>query len=720
MDIQIIIAILVSVFVSVSITLLISRYYFQKLIKQLSESGGAMPQAVASNKAALSEPTPPARVGQILKKPVLAAYSQLGRVTTAIRQNRLWQSALGASGWILSFRSWVSALTARIPVPPKVANGVAGFSKKPYFRAVVMAMTVVLLLGAIVPFSAFADASLWTLIGAGPDISYYTGNVQVSRNSFLGSSVTGGSIVPGSSGGAQIEFEQIENDDLLHFLTHESGQSHARRMTIDEIGNVGIGVVDPVERLEVEGGNVQVPRNSYLGSSASGGPIVLAASGGAQIEFEQIEDDDLLHFLTHESGQSHARRMTINEIGNVGIGDTNPGSYSGEKLLIDNTWANNRATVLNLLNNSATPGTGVSIDFTPNVNIPLARITADRTEVSAGGDTDLVFSTYNGGLSDKVWIKHNGNVGIGTSSPVTKLQVDTDSANTSYAAVQANDIPAYIRNSNATNNNFEILSFGDAGGWGIAQVGAINVDHTNHVGELFFSTKPDGGFLTQRMLIDQNGNVGIGTSAPAHQLEVEGNASASHVATRIENTDASGYSTLWMGGSNDGLLRGGSSSGWGSMLKLATSASTPIAIATNNTNRMMIGADGNVGIGTDTPDAKLDVDGRALVDLLTVDSDRVDSANRFFRVSSYGSDGVIRVNPGSGSTIYVNREVGVKKNFHIWDGDTAPVFSAIGASGNVGIGTSTPDPNAKLDVAGNIKLNGNITSDGDICIGVCD
>ncbi len=36
-------------------------------------------------------------------------------------------------------------------------------------------------------------------------------------------------------------------------------------------------------------------------------------------------------------------------------------------------------------------------------------------------------------------------------------------------------------------------------------------------------------------------------------------------------------------------------------------------------------------------------------------------------------------------------------------------------SGNVGIGTQTPDE--KLEVAGNIKLNGNIVSDGDICIG---
>lgn len=39
-------------------------------------------------------------------------------------------------------------------------------------------------------------------------------------------------------------------------------------------------------------------------------------------------------------------------------------------------------------------------------------------------------------------------------------------------------------------------------------------------------------------------------------------------------------------------------------------------------------------------------------------------------------------------------------------------------AGNVGIGTTTPTE--KLDVAGNIKLSGNIVSDGDICIGSCE
>jgi len=46
---------------------------------------------------------------------------------------------------------------------------------------------------------------------------------------------------------------------------------------------------------------------------------------------------------------------------------------------------------------------------------------------------------------------------------------------------------------------------------------------------------------------------------------------------------------------------------------------------------------------------------------------------------------------------------------------TGEVMRLVGS--NVGIGTASPQE--KLDVNGNIKLSGNIVSDGDICIGAC-
>lgn len=87
-------------------------------------------------------------------------------------------------------------------------------------------------------------------------------------------------------------------------------------------GNVGIGTTAPSDKLQVVG-NEQMPRTSYVGSSA-GGSISIGTSGGAQVGFIQSGTDDILQFFTHHSGVSHAPRMTIDRDGNVGIGTAAP------------------------------------------------------------------------------------------------------------------------------------------------------------------------------------------------------------------------------------------------------------------------------------------------------------------------------------------------------------------------------------------------------------
>jgi hypothetical protein len=86
-----------------------------------------------------------------------------------------------------------------------------------------------------------------------------------------------------------------------------------------------------------------------------------------------------------------------------------------------------RMTALNLINNSANAGTAISLDFSPSVNIPLARINANRTNFSGyySGDTDLEFYNYSSGLHEQMVIKADGNVGIGTTDPGSyKLAVE--------------------------------------------------------------------------------------------------------------------------------------------------------------------------------------------------------------------------------------------------------------------------------------------------------
>jgi hypothetical protein len=124
--------------------------------------------------------------------------------------------------------------------------------------------------------------------------------------------------------------------------------------------------------------------------------------------------------------------------------------------------------------------------------------------------------------AERMRIDANGNVGIGTSTPQLKLHIAIDgSSTTSYPSISTSDIGLMLQNKNSTNNNLNILSFGDASAWGVAHIGTIT-NHTNHSGKLFFATRPAGSGPTQRLLIDENGNVGIGTTNPNQKLTVNG------------------------------------------------------------------------------------------------------------------------------------------------------------------------------------------------------
>jgi hypothetical protein len=89
-----------------------------------------------------------------------------------------------------------------------------------------------------------------------------------------------------------------------------------------------------------------------------------------------------------------------------------------------------------------------------------------------------------------------------------------------------------LQNNNQTVNNFNRISFqtpsANSGGniLDAARITAIYSDHggANPSAHLSFETKEDAGTMYERMRIDSDGNVGIGTTSPSRKFEVhEGN-----------------------------------------------------------------------------------------------------------------------------------------------------------------------------------------------------
>jgi hypothetical protein len=131
-------------------------------------------------------------------------------------------------------------------------------------------------------------------------------------------------------------------------------------------------------------------------------------------------------------------------------------------------------------------------------------------------------------------------------------------------------------------------------------------------GRLVFSTTADGASSpTERMRIDSSGNVGIGTSSPAAKLQVNDTTSAS--ATSLirmigQNSYQYDIQSLTTSGSVVGARLG----------FFVNSGSGEFSWSTSSAERMRIDSSGNVGIGTTTPSAQLQVAGNSSTSALKV------------------------------------------------------------------------------------------------------
>jgi len=228
-----------------------------------------------------------------------------------------------------------------------------------------------------------------------------------------------------------------------------------------------------------------------------------------------------------------------------------------------------------------------------------------------------------------------------------------------------------------------------------------------------------------------SGNVGIGTTSPSFPVEVRGSAVVFNSDARavIGNYDLSSMAQGVGGGIQFGgkYHSNGTVAGFASISGIKENAtdndfSSALVFTTRSSpnaqaERMRISSGGNVGVGTTSPGARLDVSGSTFLQYVTL-NDATSYGAISFRETGGSSKGHIGMTgSGSGSTY-----VGGANAFQIWNGQNTPmVFGTNGservridASGSVGIGTSTPNSSYKLDVNGNANVSGNLNSTGNI------
>jgi hypothetical protein len=221
------------------------------------------------------------------------------------------------------------------------------------------------------------------------------------------------------------------------------------------------------------------------------------------------------------------------------------------------------------------------------------------TEEAIDGDFVIKCSTAAGLSPDlgnaRLAISRDGNVGIGTTSPASKLHVFSANG-TTYAST------AQLRvDGGGVNNNYAQIIFSDSA----LSDGKISYYPASVEADRFFSIS--ARTTESDFIIRGDGKVGIGTTSPGFILDVQ---QAQAITRVLSTTGTNSSSTRW---SNTGgsLYVGIDQSASGALLTgdssyagvIARTGAYPLQFGTNDVVRMTISSDGTITLGNTSSSA---------------------------------------------------------------------------------------------------------------------
>jgi len=211
----------------------------------------------------------------------------------------------------------------------------------------------------------------------------------------------------------------------------------------------------------------------------------------------------------------------------------------------------------------------------------------------------LSLRTYN---TDRVFITNTGNVGIGTTAPGAKLHINSAGASSVETRLTTSGQPSNPVVQLVAKYSDTPAEFGLSGYFGF-----LRVDGSLGIGTWYSHPLIFGTNNLERMRIDQNGNVGIGTTTPSSLLELyKTDASPILTITSATSTTYSPQIAFRTGATPTTKFTLGVDISTG---KLKIVPSSDITTSTGIT----IDSSGNVGIGTTSPLEKLHISGGGLL-----------------------------------------------------------------------------------------------------------